>query len=113
MSPSTAFFLGVFAGFMIVAITAWWAVTWFRAEPTRGLAACSVLLRVLSESTGYKTALVALGADAVAVPFEQMARAIEKGSLLTYVPVRVSRSDRPPPLPARAPPREEPPDGNA
>jgi hypothetical protein len=113
MSPPTAFFLGIFCGLMIVTITAWWAVTWFRDEPTRGLAACSVLLRVFSESTGYKSALVALGDDVAVVPFEQMARAIEKGSLLGSAPVRVSRSDRPPPLSPRDPPREEPPDGHA
>lgn len=113
MSPSSAFFIGVFAGIMIVSITAWWAVTWFRDAPERGLGAIAVLIRVLGERTGFKSALVAVGSDVVIVPFEQMARAIEKGSLLGYVPVRVTRSEGPPPLPYQGSTPEDPPDGHA
>lgn len=113
MNAETAFFLGVFAGFMFVGAASWWAVTWFRDEPARGLGAIAVLIRLLAERTGFKSALVAVGADVVVVPFEQMARAIEKGSLLAYAPVRVARSDRPPPLPHQRPRREDPPDGHA
>lgn len=113
MNPHVAFFLGVFAGFMIVAVTAWWAVTWFRIEPARGLGALAVLIRVLAERTGFRSAVVAVGGGVLVVPLEQMARAIEKGSLVRGSPVRVTRSDRPPPLPHQRPPREDPPDGHA
>lgn len=120
MTPAVVFLLGILAGFFISNMTAWWAVSWFRRGKDRGLGLCAYTLRLLAQRTGYESALVAIGAESVVVPFEQMARAIENRSLLTRASVRVTRSDRPPPIPLerrhayrRRPPREDPPDGAA
>ena len=112
MSPATAFFLGVFCGFMIVAITAWWAVTWFRDEPSRGFGAVAVAVRVFAARSSYRSVLVDLGHQTLVVPLERLALAIEQGHLLAHLPVTLTRSDRPPPLPHRSS-RREPPDGHA
>lgn len=117
MTPATAYFLGIFSGFMIVSITAWWAVTWFRDDPFRALDLLAGMLRIVDEKGRFHSALVELGDGPTVVPFGTIADAIEGRSLLAHTPVRVTRSDRPPPRPV-VPGRyrtadEDPPDGSA
>ncbi len=116
MSPSTAFFLGIFAGFMIVSITAWWAVTWFRDDPQRIHTFLAQVLRSFARESHRCGVLVSLGDGPTVVPFSCLASAIETGRFITLDPVRVTRSDRPPPYPPRHPRRssdEDPTDGTA
>lgn len=107
-----AFCFGTLGGLGLVLLAAGWAARWFRGSPQRAFAFLAAVLRAVSERSGYRSVLLERDGETLVVPFEQLALAMENRALLAHEPVRVTRSDRPPPLPPR-PRREAPPDGHA
>lgn len=86
-----------------VAFCVWRYLSWLKRRPEHALVSLSILVRVLARSSGYQSFVVAIdaptGAEPVVVSFEQVASAIEHGELRSGLPVRIRRSDYPPPLP--------------
>lgn len=113
MSIAVTFWLGAALGILCTSGAAWWAAACFRDGSLEGFAAAARLLRVLSARSGYQSVLIEDRDDCLVVPIEWLCRAFDRGSLLRGLPVQTSRSDRPPPLPRRTLPREDPPDGHA
>jgi hypothetical protein len=79
------------------------------ADPQASRSASAGFFRALGMASHFKSVLITTGAEPVAVSFDDIARAIEKGDLLSHPTSRVHRSEPPP----HGPPNDGSYDGSA
>lgn len=99
MNPWLAFLLGGVLALGAVGLAFVIILERLKTDAEASRQATAGFFRALGIVGHFKSVLVVSGGEPFAVSFEDVARAIEKGDLLTLPTSSVHRSDRPPPLP--------------
>ncbi len=99
MTAATGFLCGALAAFGSVCTLGVYLTFMLSRHPQHALSALAALIRMFSAASGFKSVVIADDGKSRVVAFEDVAHAIDRGELLTRIPVRVHRSEPPPASP--------------